>query len=74
MHRSYLPPDVLLGEEALLAEGVALGAVERVNERLEAVAAGVEGLDGDLSQALPLRVVPELPLLPVPPSVAIGIP
>lgn len=63
-----VPLDVLLlGEEALedalLAEGVALGAAERVDERLEAEAAGVEGLDGVLAEALPLRAVPELPLL-----------
>ena len=68
MQRCYLPLDVLLlGEEAfedaLLTEGVALGAAERVHERLEAEAAGVEGLDGVLSQTLPLRAVPELPLL-----------
>jgi len=42
---------------------VALGAAERVDERLEAEAAGVEGLDGVLSQTLPLRAVSELPLL-----------
>jgi len=64
----HLPLDVLLlGEEALedalLAEGVSLGAAERVDERLEAEAAGVKGLDGVLPQALPLRAVAELPLL-----------
>jgi hypothetical protein len=63
-----LPLDVLLLveealEDALLTECVALGAAERADERLEAEAAGVEGLDGVLSQALPLRAVPELPLL-----------
>lgn len=42
---------------------MALGAAERVDERLEAEAAGVEGLDGILPQALPLRAVPKLPLL-----------
>lgn len=68
MECCYLPLDVLLLgedalEDALLTEGVALGAAERVDERLEAEAACVEGLDGVLPQALPLRAVPELPLL-----------
>lgn len=63
-----VPLDVLLLreealEDALLAEGVALGAGERVDERLEAEAAGVEGLDGVLAEPLPLGAVPELPLL-----------
>ena len=42
---------------------MSLGAAERVDERLEAEAAGVKGLDGVLPQALPLRAVAELPLL-----------
>lgn len=50
-------------EDALLAEDVALLATEGVDEGLEAEATRVEGLDRVLAEALPLRPVPELPLL-----------
>lgn len=58
-----LPLDVLLLgkkalEDALLAEEMAFGATEGVDEGFEADAAGMKGLDGVLAQTLCLCAVP----------------